>query len=106
MKEILLTDQNFEQEVLKSNQPILVDFFAPWCGPCKMMAPIIEELAKEIKGKAKIGKLDVDKNQETAQKYNVMSVPTLIFFKDGQEVERMMGVQSKETLIKKLETLA
>ncbi|MFA5318572.1 MAG: thioredoxin [Patescibacteria group bacterium] len=105
MSEIILTDQNFEEEILKSKQPALVDFFADWCGPCQMMAPIIEELAKDIGDKAKVAKLEVDANQETAQKYNVMSIPTLIFFKGGQEVERLMGVQSKETLKEKLESL-
>ena len=105
MSEINFTDQNFEEEVLKSDKPVLVDFFAVWCGPCQMMAPIIEELAKDMGDKAKVGKLDVDANQETAGKYNVSSIPTLIFFKDGQEVERVMGVQSKEELEKKLDTL-
>ena len=105
MSEIILTDQNFEQEVLKSKQPALVDFYADWCGPCQMIAPVIEELARDLAGKAKVGKLNVDENQAIVQKYNVMSIPTLIFFKSGREVDRVMGVQSKEELAKKLESL-
>jgi thioredoxin 1 len=100
-----LNDQNFEQEVLKSAQPVLVDFFAEWCGPCKMQAPIIEELAEEYQGKAKILSLDVDKSQQTAGQYQVMSIPTLIFFKNGKEVERLMGLQQKEVLKEKLNSL-
>ncbi len=105
MSKINLTEQNFEEKVLKSDKPVLVDFFAPWCGPCQIMAPIIEELAKDIGDKAMVGKLDVDANQKTGEKYNVSSIPTLIFFKNGQEVERLMGIQSKEELTKKLESL-
>jgi len=100
-----ITSQNFEAEVLKSEQPVMVDFFATWCGPCQILAPTVEELAQEYKGKAKIGKLDIDQNQELASQYQVMSVPTLIFFKDGQEVDRIMGVQSKEAFKEKLDNL-
>lgn len=100
------TDQNFEQEVLKSNVPVLVDFFADWCGPCKMMEPIVEELAKELEGKSiKIGKLNVDEAPETAQKYNVMSIPTLIIFKNSEPVETLTGLQPKEALTEKLEKM-
>jgi thioredoxin 1 len=100
------TDKNFEEEVLKSKEPVLVDFWATWCGPCQMVKPIIEELAEEYKGKAiKIGKLDVDANSQTAQKYEVMSIPTLIFFKDGKAVNTLMGVQSKDDLKKELDKL-
>lgn len=99
-------DKNFEEEVLKSKEPVLVDFWATWCGPCQMVKPIIEELAEEYKGKAiKIGKLDVDANSQTAQKYEVMSIPTLIFFKDGKAVNTLMGVQSKDDLKKELDKL-
>ena len=105
MSEIIFTDANFEAEVLSSDKPVLVDFFADWCGPCKMQAPIIEEIATEIGDKAKVGKLDVDVNSQTAQKYSVMSIPTLIIFKDGKEVEKMMGVQTKDSLIDKLNKL-
>ena len=101
-----LTDQNFETEVLKSEVPVLVDFFADWCGPCQMQGPIIEELATEMKDqKVKIGKLNVDQAPETAKKYNVMSIPTLIIFKDGQPTETMTGLQNKEALKEKLEKL-
>ena len=96
------TDQNFEQEVIKSDKPALVDFWAPWCGPCQMMGPIIEELAKEMEGKVKIGKLNVDENSHTAQKYSIMSIPALIIFKDGKEVKRLIGIQSKEALREEL----
>ena len=100
-----LNDQNFTQEVLKSGQPVLVDFFAEWCGPCKMQAPIIEELAEEYQGKAKILSLDVDKSQQTAGQYQVMSIPTLIFFKEGQEVDRVTGALPKDAMADKLDAL-
>lgn len=97
------TDQNFETEVLKSNVPVLVDFFADWCGPCRMQAPTIDELAKELKNQpVKIGKCDVDGSPETSAKYDVMSIPTLIIFKNGKPVETMIGLQSKESLIERL----
>jgi len=92
------TDQNFDQEVLKNDKPVLVDFWAPWCGPCQVMGPIIEELAKEIADKAKVGKLNVDENSATASKYGIMSIPSLKIFKDGKVVQEFVGVQSKETL--------
>ncbi len=88
------TDQNFEAEVLKSDKPVLVDFWAVWCGPCQMMGPIIEELAKEVGDKYKVGKLNVDENRETASKYGIMSIPTLIIFKDGKAVKQFVGVQA------------
>ena len=97
------TDQNFEQEVLKSDQPVLVDFWAPWCGPCQMMGPILEELEKDLSGKVKIGKLNVDENQVVAGEYGVMSIPTLIIFKDGTIVKQFVGVQAKEVLMEELE---
>lgn len=92
------TDQNFETEVLKSEKPVLVDFWAEWCGPCQMMGPIIDELAEEVKDEYKVGKLNVDENRETAAKYGIMSIPTLIIFKDGKVVKQLVGVQSKEGL--------
>jgi thioredoxin 1 len=92
------TDQDFDQEVLKSEKPVLVDFWAPWCGPCQAMGPIIEELAKEIGDKAKVGKLNVDENPETSSKYGVMSIPTLKIFKDGKVAREFIGIQAKETL--------
>lgn len=97
------TDDNFEQEVLKSDKPVLVDFWAAWCGPCQMMGPIVEELAEELKDKYKIGKLNVDENRGTAAKYNVMSIPTLIIFKGGEVVKQLVGVQAKENLKEELE---
>ena len=103
---IEFTDKNFEQEVLKSEQPVLVDFWAPWCGPCQMMGPIVDELAKEIEGKAKVGKLNVDESMEIAEKYGIMSIPALKIFKNGKEAKEFVGVQNKETLKKALEALA
>lgn len=105
MSELNLTDANFEAEVLKSDKPVLVDFFATWCGPCKMQAPIIKELAEEIGEKAKVGKMDVDANPETAGKFNIMSIPTIKIFKDGKELETIAGVQSKDALLEKLNSL-
>jgi len=102
MSEILLTDQNFEQETLKADQPVLVDFWAEWCGPCRMQAPIIEELAKDFEGKAKVGKLDVDQNPTTSQKYNVMSIPALMIFNKGEIVWQANGLQQKKNLEEEL----
>lgn len=99
------TNNNFQKEVLKSEEPVLVDFFATWCGPCQAQGPIIEELAKEYAGKIKIGKLNIDEGLEVAQKYDVMSVPTLIFFKNGQEIKRLVGFHSKNDLRKEIEKI-
>jgi len=99
MSELILTDQNFDQEVLKSNVPVLVDFWAPWCGPCQMMGPIVEEIGKEISDtKVKIGKLNVDENQVIAGKYQVMSIPTFLLFKGGEVIDQMIGGVPKEKL--------
>jgi thioredoxin 1 len=100
--EIILTESNFEDEVLKSELPVLVDFWADWCGPCKMLAPTIEELATEYKGRAKIGKLNVDQHPAIAEKYGIRSIPTLIFFENGAIVDQAVGVQSKNNLVKML----
>ena len=90
--------QNFEEEVLKSNLPVLVDFSADWCGPCKMMAPVIDELAGEYEGEMKIGKINVDQSPDIAQKYNVMSIPMFAFFKDGEVIETAVGALNKAKL--------
>jgi thioredoxin 1 len=95
--ELILTENNFEVEVLKSDKPALVDFWAEWCGPCKMLGPVVEELAKEYSGRVKVGKVNVDKNQSLAEKYGIRGIPTIILFKDGKIVEQLTGVQSKET---------
>lgn len=102
MSEIVFTDANFEAEVAQSTKPVLVDFFAEWCGPCKIQGPIIAEVATEIGDIAKVGKLDVDASPATAQKFGVMSIPTLIIFKDGKVLEQMVGVHTKEALVEKL----
>ena len=95
-------DTNFTEEVLKAKTPVLVDFYADWCGPCKMMAPIIEELSSEYEGRAAIGKLNVDESGSTAQAYKVMSIPTMILFKDGQAVDKVVGTISKAELTEKI----
>jgi thioredoxin 2 len=100
---MIITDGSFGDEVGKSKMPVLLDFWATWCPPCKMIAPIIDALAKEMAGKAKIGKLDVDQNPVTAGKFRVQSIPTLIIFKDGKEVDRIVGAQSKEMMMRKLQ---
>ncbi len=105
MAEITITDQNFDAEVLRSDRPVVVDFWAPWCGPCVVQGPIVEEIAKEVGGKIKVGKLNVDENPRTAQKYGIMSIPTLMIFKGGTVVKQFMGVTSKETLVGELNKL-
>jgi thioredoxin 1 len=102
---IELSDKNFEQEVLKNDKPVLVDFWATWCGPCQMMGPIIEELSKEMEGKVKIGKIEIDSNPETAGKYEIMSVPSLKIFKGGKVVKEFTGLQNKGVLKKELEEI-
>lgn len=103
MSDLNITDQGFEEEVLKSKLPVLVDFWAPWCAPCRIVSPIVEELAKEYEGKLKVGKLNVDDNPDTSAKYGVMSIPSLIFFKDGKPVKTMVGAQGKENFKKGIE---
>ncbi len=103
--EIQLTDENFEQEVVKSAQPVLVDFWAPWCGPCRMIGPVIEELAKEYAGKVKVCKLNTDEAQDTAAKYQISAIPTILLFKGGKVVQQLVGLQPKEELKKHLDEL-
>lgn len=98
MSELTITKANFEQEILNAGKPALVDFWAPWCMPCRMIAPIVEELAEENKGKAVVGKINVDDEGELAMRFGVSSIPTLIVFKDGKEYKRVIGVQSKDSL--------
>ncbi len=102
--EFKFTDENFNQEALESKNLVIVDFYADWCGPCKMMAPIIEELANEYNGSVKIGKLNVDDNPATAQKYRVMSIPTILFLKNGAVVDTIIGAVSKNQIEGKIET--
>lgn len=97
--ELNLSSENFEKEVINSEQPVLVDFYADWCGPCKMLAPVIEELSKELQGKVKVCKINVDENQDLAMEYNVMSIPTMIIFKQGKEEKRLVGLRSKSELL-------
>ena len=102
MKPVEITDDNFEREVLQSDKPVLIDFWAVWCGPCKIIAPIVEELASEYDGKVKVGKLDVDSNQQTSIKYGVRSIPTLLLFKDGNVKDTIIGAVPKKLIVEKL----
>ena len=102
MKPVELTDSSFETEVLKSTIPVLIDFWAIWCGPCRMVSPIVEELAGEYTGKLKVGKVDVDSNTATAMQYGIRSIPTLLLFKEGQVVEQIVGAVPKRVIVDKL----
>lgn len=102
-KTVAVTDSTFEEIVLKSTHPVLVDFWATWCRPCQMVAPILEELTKEYEGKLTIAKLDVDQNQQTAQKYRVMSIPTMIIFKEGKPAANIVGFKPKDKLKQELD---
>ncbi len=95
MAELKITRENFENEVMKSNIPVLIDFWAPWCGPCRMMGPIIEQLAEEYEGKAKVGKVNVDEEGELSQAFGVMSIPTIVLVKDGKVVKQAVGARPK-----------
>jgi thioredoxin 1 len=103
MSTLHFTDANFKKEVLESVHPVMVDFWAGWCGPCKMIAPIIDELAKEYAGKMKIGKIDIDSNSKVATDYGVMSIPTIIFFKNGKVSNQIVGAMGKPDLKRKIE---
>ncbi len=102
MKPVEVTDANFKSEVLESKTPVLVDFWAEWCGPCKMVAPVVEELAKEYDGKLRVGKVDVDSNQQTAMQFGVRSIPTLLIFKNGKVVDQIVGAVPKRMLAEKV----
>ena len=103
--EITLTDDNFKKEVLESDKPVLVDFWASWCAPCRMIAPVIEELAVEYEGKAKVGKVNTEDNATITGQYGIISIPTLIIFKEGKPVDQIIGVVSKDVIKKKLDAV-
>ena len=102
MAEIILTSDNFEKEVLQSELPVLVDFWATWCGPCRMMAPVVEEIAAEYDGKVVVGKIDVDENEDLAAEFGVMSIPTLLVFKNGEVADTAVGITPKDRLLEML----
>lgn len=106
MKPVELTDSNFQNEVLNSEIPVLVDFWAEWCGPCRIIAPVVEELSNEYEGKVKIGKLNVDDNQQTSIQYGVRSIPTLLLFKDGQLKDTIIGAVPKAQIVQRIQALA
>ncbi len=99
------TDANFEDLALKSDKPVIVDFWAVWCGPCRIVGPVVEEIGQEFADKAVVGKLDVDSNPETAKKYGIRNIPTILFFKNGEIVDKQVGSVPKQALVKKLEAL-
>ncbi|MGV4415443.1 thioredoxin [Chryseobacterium sp. T1] len=97
-----ITDQSFQETVLSSDKPVLVDFWAAWCGPCRMLTPIVEELASDFEGKAVVGKVDVDNNQNISMEYGIRNIPTILIFKNGQVVDKLVGVSPKEVIAEKL----
>ena len=102
---VVINDSNFEELVLKSDKPVMIDFWAEWCGPCRMIAPYVEQLAAEFEGKAVIGKVDIEQCSEITNNYSIRNIPTLLFFKDGNEVDRHVGMTSKASLADKLNAL-
>lgn len=99
MAEITITMENFEQEVVKSDKPVLIDFWATWCGPCKMIAPVVEEIAEEYEGKIKVGKVNVDEEPDLTQSFGISSIPTLVLMKDGKAADMMVGLRTKEQIV-------
>lgn len=102
MAEVIITEKNFESEVLNSSVPVLLDFWASWCGPCMMLAPVVEEIAQEYSGKVKVGKVNVDEESALAIKYNIVSIPTLILFENGEIKDKMVGFSQKQEILKML----
>jgi thioredoxin 1 len=100
-----LTDSNFDEMVIKSDKPVIVDFWAEWCGPCKMVGPIVQEIGEDFDGKAVVGKLDVDSNPDVTMKYGIRNIPTILFFKDGEIADKQVGAVAKSVLVEKLEAL-
>ncbi len=103
---IQITESNFEEEILRSKVPAIVDFWATWCGPCRMISPIVDQIATETAGVAKVGKVDVDSNQNLAARFNVKSIPTLLFFKNGEHVDTIVGATSKENILARLKRIS
>ncbi|MCH8286393.1 thioredoxin [candidate division KSB1 bacterium] len=103
--QITFTDGNFEEEVINSSIPVLVDFWAEWCAPCKMIAPTVDEIAKEFDGKLKVGKVDVDSNPKVSSKYQIRSIPSIVFFKDGKVTDQIVGAVPKVKIMSKIETI-
>ena len=105
MSAINVNKNNFNQEVLNSDKPVLMDFWAPWCGPCRMVAPIIDELAQEYEGRVTIGKMDVDNNDDVVGQFGIRNIPTVLFFKNGEVVDKIVGATSKDKFVQKIEAL-
>jgi thioredoxin 1 len=105
MADIQFSDSNFEGEVISSDRPVLVDFWAPWCGPCRMLGPLVEEISKEYDGKVKVGKLNTDENTQVATRFRISAIPTLLFFKGGKVVDQLVGVHPKPEIKKRLDAL-
>jgi thioredoxin 2 len=103
---ITVTDANFSEEVERSSLPVLVDMWAPWCGPCRFLAPVVEELANELAGRVRVGKLNVDENPATASRFGIQSIPALLLFQDGREVDRIVGAQPKSEILRRVQRVA